>query len=207
MRSLEVYADPACPWSWLAVRWLTAVAPERELQLEFRSHSLWIRDGDRQLDGVPEFVRALAVAASKESLRVLRVFEALRAAGRAEAVESLYLAWGSRVFTPGPPQTPTTATLVAALADAGLDDSWLAAADDAGWDEAIRSSTNAATTPVIPTLIENGTVLFHGAVLAAPVTPAEGLALWDAIDALSDVPSFIALSPVRPPLPSFAAAV
>src|SRR5690242_14444523 len=101
MRSLEVYADPACPWSWLAVRWLTAVAPERELRLEFRSYSLWIRDGDRPLDGVPEFVRALAVAASKESLRVLRVFEALRAAGRAEAVESLYLAWGSRVFAPG----------------------------------------------------------------------------------------------------------
>ncbi|WP_327637102.1 DsbA family protein [Kribbella sp. NBC_00482] len=202
-RSLDLYADPACPWSWLAVRWLTAVAPERGLRLTFRSYSLWMRDGDRQLDEVPEFVRMIAVAASKQSLRLLRVFEALRAGDQEHAIERLYLAWGNRVFVPGPPQAPSNDTLEGAVATAGLEGSWLEAADDPRWDAAIEASNAALSgVPVVPTLIEGGRVVFHGAVLAAPVT--QGLELWDALDVLATEPSFVALTSPRPPFPSFA---
>lgn len=209
MKTLELYADPACPWSWLAVRWLTAVAPERELQLTFRSFSLWMRDGSDQAPGLPEFVRAVAVAASKESVRVMRVFEALRDGGRGDAIERLYLEWGSRVFVAGPPQAPTPAVLLEALAAADLDASWADAADDARWDAAIESSNAelaalTSGTPVMPTLVEGRQVLFAGAVLSAPVSAADGLEVWDALEILTSEPSFVGLSTAGLPMPSFA---
>lgn len=190
--TLDLYADPACPWSWLAVRWLTDVAPERGLRLTFRSYSLWMRDGDRALAGAPEFVRAIAVAASKQSLRVLRVFEALRGAGREDAIEALYLAWGAHVFVPGPPQAPTTAVLEDALAAAALAPSWLVAADDPRWDTAIETSNArlaelSRTAPVVPTLVDGSDVLFSGAVLSEPLTRLRGLELWDALTAVDPV--------------------
>lgn len=205
MKTLELYADPACPWSWLAVRWLTSVAPARDLRLTFRSYSLWMRDGADQAPGVPEFVRAIAVAASKESVRVLRVFEALRAAGQADAIERLYLEWGSRVFVPGPPQAPEAAVLEEALAAAGLDASWLSAADDPTWDAVIESSNAAlASAPVVPTVMEGGKALFRGAVVSAPLPVEDGLEIWDALEILTAEPSFVGLSPTELPMPAFA---
>ncbi|WP_433161107.1 mycothiol-dependent nitroreductase Rv2466c family protein [Kribbella sp. CA-247076] len=209
MRSLDLYVDPACPWTWLAVRWLTSIAPHRDLRLTFRSHSLWMRDGaTAQPPGMPEFVRAIAVATSKESTRVLRVFEALRDAGHAAAIERLYLEWGSRVFVPGPPQAPGPGVLDEALAAAGLERSWLAAADDPRWDAVIESSTAALSalvgTPVVPTLAAGPRVLFRGAVVSAPLPVDGGLEIWDALEILAAEPSFIGLSPASPPVPSFA---
>lgn len=205
MKSLDLYADPACPWSWLAVRWLTSVAPHRELRLTFRSYSLWMRDGDAQSPGMPEFIRAVAVATSKESVRVLRVFEALRAAGREAGIERLYLEWGSRVFVPGLPQAPGSAVLEEAVAAAGLEGSWLAAADDSRWDSAIESSTaELAASPVVPTLKDDERVLFRGAVLSAPLSLEAGLEIWDALEILTSEPSFVGLSPAALPIPAFA---
>jgi hypothetical protein len=144
--------------------------------LSLRSYSLWIRDGDQQALGVPEFIRAMAVASGKQSLRVLRVLEALRAADREDAIEPLYLEWGARAFVPGPPQAPTAAVLEEALAAAGLEGSWLSAAADPRWNQAIETSMArlgalsalAGGAPVVPTLTAGQQVLFRGAVLSAP---------------------------------------
>ncbi|MFG1817332.1 DsbA family protein [Kribbella sp. NPDC049174] len=205
MKSLDLYADSACPWSWLAVRWLTSVAPHRDVQLNFRSHSLWLSDGS----DVPEFIRAVAVATSKESVRVMRVFEALRDAGRTDAIERLYLEWGSRVFVPGPPEAPGPAVLEEALAAAGLDGSWLAAADDSRWDAAISDSSAALAalasgTPLVPTLSDGRRALFRGAVVSAPLSLDDGLEVWDALEILTAEPSFVGLSTTPLPIPAFA---
>jgi len=208
MKSLDLYADPACPWSWLAVRWLTSVAPHRDVQLTFRSYSLWMRDGSAQAPGVPEYIRAVAVATSKESVRVMRVFEALRDAGRSAAIERLYLAWSSRVFAPGPPQAPTTALLEEALAAAGLEPFWLSAADDSEWDAAIEYSNAALTAltggaPVVPTLADGRRALFRGALVSAPLSLEDGLEIWDALEILTAEPSFVGLSTTPLPMPTF----
>ncbi len=104
----------------------------------------------------------------------MRVFEALRDAGRSAAIERLYLAWGSRVFAPGPPQEPTTAPLEEALSAAGLEPFWLSAANDSEWDAAIENSNAAlsaltGSAPVVPTLADGGRALFRGAVVSAPL--------------------------------------
>ena len=197
-----LYADPACPWSWLAVRWLSSVTSARGFRVDLRPCSLWMRDGERQADGLPEFIRNVEVAASKQSLRVLRVFEALRDAGRKDAIWSLYLAWCERVFVPSPPKAPTSAVLEG---HRGRQPRALVAcaADDARWDVAIEASTRAASGS-IPILMDGQRTLIGGAILSAPVTPDRGLELWDALEILTSEPSFVALSPTPPSMPSFA---
>jgi hypothetical protein len=161
---------------------------------------------------LPGFIRATAVASGKQSLRVMRVFEALRAADPEDAIEPLYLEWGARVFVPGPPQAPTAAVLEEALAAAGLEESWLSAAADPRWNQAIETSMTrlgaltalAGGAPVVPTLTAGQQVLLRGAVLSAPVSPEDGLEIWDALEILTTEPSFVGFSPSRLPMPTFA---
>lgn len=205
----ELYVDPACPWSWLAVRWLAGVAGERELPLRFRSFSLWLRDGDQQVPGMPPMFRDLAVATSKQSLRLLRVFEALRAQGRASAIEPLYLAWGERVFQPGPPVAPAPTVVDELIAAAGLEQ-FQAAADDSHWDEAIEASMAelialAGPKPLVPTLVGGSArhVLFTGAIVSAPLSSAAGLKLWDAVSTTANEPAFVSITTDKHPMPAF----
>ncbi|TDC29128.1 hypothetical protein E1261_16690, partial [Kribbella albertanoniae] len=104
MKDLVLAAAPACPWSWLTVRWLTAVAPQRGLTLRLQPYSLWLRDGETQAAGLPDFIAAIALETSRQSLRVLRVCAALATESRYADIEHLYVEWASRVFVPGPPQ-------------------------------------------------------------------------------------------------------
>ncbi|MFC9695059.1 hypothetical protein ACFTSF_41310 [Kribbella sp. NPDC056951] len=211
MNNLVLAADPACPWSWLTVRWLTAVAPERGLTLRLQPYSLWLRNGETQSAGLPDFIAAIANETSQQSLRVMRVFMALAAEDRYADISRLYVEWASRVFTPGPPQAPTPAVLAESLTAAGLDASWLPHADSPSWDtpithqmdqlDALRPTTPGASVPV---LLQGDQILLQGAILAAPVTPEEGLALWDAFTLLTTSPTYIANSPTPPPFPAFA---
>ncbi|MFB6723910.1 hypothetical protein ACFCV3_27275 [Kribbella sp. NPDC056345] len=211
MKDLVLAADPACPWSWLTVRWLTAVAPHRGLTLRLQPYSLWLRDGETQAAGLPDFIATIAVETSRQSLRVLRICAALATEARYADIERLYVEWASRVFTPGPPQAPTPAVLAESLAAAGLDDTWLPHADSPSWDtpithqmdqlDALRPGNRGAA---VPTLLQGDQILLQGAILAAPVTPEEGLALWDAFALLTTSPTYVANSPTPPPFPAFA---
>ncbi len=205
----EVYVDPACPWSWLATRWLVGVAGERELTLRFRSFSLWMRDGEQQALQLPPMFRELAVASSKQSLRLMRVFEALRADGKAGAVEPLYLAWGERVFRPGPPIPPAPTVVDEVIAAAGLEE-FRGAADDVSRDEAIEASMASLTAlagpvPLVPTLVGGSPrqVLFTGAIVSAPVSSIAGLELWDAVGTTARQPAFVSITTDKHPMPAF----
>jgi hypothetical protein len=50
---VSVYADPACPWTWVTSQWPREVAPHRNLDLRWRSLSLWLRDTDQPAADVP----------------------------------------------------------------------------------------------------------------------------------------------------------
>jgi hypothetical protein len=167
---------------------------------------------------MPPMFRELAVAASKQSLRLLRVFEALRAQGRASAIEPLYLACGSRVFQPGPPTAPSPTLVEEVLAAAGLE-GFRTTADDLYWDGAIEASMAKLTAlagpePLVPTLVgatpapplacyAPRRIIFTGAIVSAPLSPAAGLELWDAVNTASKQPAFVAITTDNRPIPAF----
>jgi len=82
--SVEIFVDPSCPWAWIASRWITEVAPQRDLALTWRSYCLEIRDDYSAAPTVPEQFRDRAIAARAVSHRMLRIFEAVRATGEEE---------------------------------------------------------------------------------------------------------------------------
>jgi hypothetical protein len=209
---VSVYADPACPWTWITSQWLREVAPHRNLDLRWRSLSLWLRDGDQPPDGMPAQIRALAVAARIQSHRLLRVFEALRAASREDDVDRLYGLWGGRVFTPSWPPAPPRPDVIGEIVTAArLPAGWAASADDPAWDAAITASMTAAATacgpgPASPTIVlGNSPVGFAGPVFSPAPTGPAALRAWDAVSALLTEPGFVELRRPRiSPIPALA---
>jgi hypothetical protein len=106
---VSIYIDPSCPWTWITAAWLREVAPQRGLLLRWRSLGLLLRDGTELPPSMPEHIRALASAARIQSLRLLRVFEALRAQSREDNIGGLYQMWGERRLGWAGPGRPTRA--------------------------------------------------------------------------------------------------
>jgi predicted DsbA family dithiol-disulfide isomerase len=209
MTDVEMYVDPSCPWAWITGRWLKEVAPERGLSLSWPSYCLEIRDDYGVAATVPEHLRDAALRGHALSHRMLRIFEAARAARGEEAVDALYTEWGARFFASG---TARDDTLLSACAAAcGLDADVLTAADDEKWDAPIVEAMDIAyqfgghktqtPTIVVRTDPPHG---FKGPVMA-PAPTGEGAArLWDAIQVLSQEPGFFEITrpranPPRPP--------
>ena len=96
-----MYVDPSCPWAWITGRWLKEVAPERDLALTWPSYCLEIRDDYGVAPTIPEHLRDAALRGHALSHRMLRIFEAARAARGEEAVDAMYTEWGALFFTSG----------------------------------------------------------------------------------------------------------
>jgi hypothetical protein len=197
---VDFFVDPACLWSWLTSRWLVEVAPQRNLDIQWRTYSLLLRDGTQGLEDWKVMIRTA-------SHRAVRVMEAL---GRDDpaAVPRFYAALLPQVFAAVNAGRPPFAELDGALVAAGLTSRYATAADDAAFDEPIRQSMAeafaAAGGPVgTPTIVlhQDPPVGFLGPVVAALPTGADALALWDAVVALAAVPGVLEVSRPRPPRP------
>lgn len=173
---IDFWFHPGCPWTWVTSRWLLDVAPQRDLDIHWRSFSLTLLNGCAD---VPHRYRDRAEAAHD----VLRVVEAARSAGAPEAaIGAFYTGAGRELFNGTWPLD-----VAQALAGAGLDRSLAGAYSDAHWDQAIEASMAEASercgqTAASPT-IALGSVAgraFFGPVLShAPAGPAAA-DLWDA---------------------------
>jgi hypothetical protein len=200
---LGFFVDRACLWSWQTSRWLVQVAPQQDLDVQWRSYSPLLRDGTQ---GLKEWEVAIRTA----SHRAVRVMEALRRDDPA-AVPRFYQALLPRVLAAVNASGPPFAELDGALLAAGLAPSYAPAADDVAWDEPIRWSMAeafAAAGGVVgtPTLVlyQDPPVGFLGPVVAAPPSGADALRLWDAVVALAAVPGVLEVSRPRPPRPEIA---
>ena len=70
---VDFFVDPACLWSWLTSRWLVQVAPQRNLDLQWRPYSLLLRDGTQGLQDWEAAIRS----ASHRAVRVMAALAAV----------------------------------------------------------------------------------------------------------------------------------
>ena len=173
---MDFWFHPGCPWTWVTSRWLLEVAPQRDLDVHWRSFSLTLLNGCAD---VPRQYRERAEGAHD----VLRVVEAARHAGESQsAIGDLYTGAARELFQGAwPLHVPDT------LAAAGMDPSLAAAFSDPSWDRAIQASMEEAaelcgSTAASPTIaIESAPgKAFFGPVLAHKPEGQAAVELWDA---------------------------
>jgi hypothetical protein len=178
---VDFWFHPGCPWTWVTSRWLLEVAPQRDLDIHWRSFSLTLLNGCAD---VPRQYRDRAEGAHD----VLRVVEAAREAGEPQtAIGDFYTGSGRELFQGAwPLHVPNT------LAQAGMDPGLATAFSDPGWDRAIeRSMVEAAdlcgSTAASPTIaLENAPGrAFFGPVLSHKPEGQAALDLWDAFSTMA----------------------
>ena len=206
MTDVEFFVDPSCPWAWITGRWVKEVAPQRDLDVTWRSYCLEIRDDYGVAPQIPEERREQVIAAHAVSHRMLRIYEAVRAELGEAPIDALLDAWAPRFF--GPDRERTDAILGQCLDACGLDRAFLDAGDDEKWDAPIVESMDVAysfggektQTPTIAVYDESPHG-FKGPVMAPAPTGAAALELWDAIQVLSRHQGFFEITRPRANLP------
>jgi 2-hydroxychromene-2-carboxylate isomerase len=199
---VEVFVDPSCPWAWITTRWLEEVAPQRDLEVTWRSFCLEIRDDYGVAPTIPEDRRDMVIAAHALSHRMLRIFEAARASSGEDAVDALYRQWGREFFVK---ERAGDDELLRRCVDAcGLAPELVDASDDEKWDVPIVEAMDVAYEfgghkTQTPTIVVHDDPLhgFKGPVMAPAPTGEAALRMWDAIQVLSREPGFFEITRPR----------
>lgn len=201
MTAIDFYFDPGCPWTWITSRWVTEVAPKRELDVRWLIFSLKYKNRDAD---IPEQFRE----PMERQYRALRVIEAAREHHGDEVVGRLYTAIGARVHHDG---DGLLDGLADAVAEAGVDASVLDAAEDTRWDEIIERSTEAGQALVgddvgVPIIVVPGArSTYFGPMMSPAPTGEDALIVWDALVAMSRVDGVYELKRTRQVGPQFGA--
>ena len=190
---VEFWFDPACPFCWMTSRWLTAVAPERGLEVDWRPISLLFKN-----DAQPDSPYYEPISRTRD---LLRVVESARAAGGADKIGELYTVFGRHIHHEGTGDFD----VAEALSSVGLDPAHAAALTEPSWDDAIREAMadglslvgTDVGTPIIAVTGRHGRVGLFGPVITEMPNADDGLRLWDGFIAMVDTPGFFELKRTR----------
>lgn len=182
----------------MTARWVVdEVAPARDLDINWRSISLYVKN--KAGEDTPYF----------QTHRLLRVFEAVKAAEGGAAAHALYWEYGRRLHH----DRDREITPAAFLEAAGLDPKYAAAADDGDtWDPVISAEMDAGLaltgddvgTPIIAFDNADGDrVAYFGPVITRVPNRELSLDLWDGMVMMSRVPGFWELKRTRTERPDF----
>ncbi len=196
--TVDFYFDPACPWCWVTSRWLVEVAESRDVQINWRSFSLLLKnDGNDAYS--EDFTAHMA-----HTLEALEIMEAVRSEHGAGAVGEMYTQYGARIHHDRD-RFPDHAGV---LRTSGLSETWTKAIGDERWRTAVKSSMDDAIAVVgddigVPTLVFPKGIGYFGPVLSPAPTGEEALALFDRLVAMSETPGFFELKRGRDVRPQF----
>ena len=195
----DFWFDPACPWAWIASRWMKEVEQVRDVTTSFHVMTLAYLNSDK--DDLDEGYRDFLATAWGP----VRVCTAAAVRYGEKVLDRLYTELGTRFHDQG--RERSRETVVEALEAAGLPADLADAMESTEYDEQLKQSHHAGMdqvgfevgTPVIAVEV----VAFFAPVVTPIPRGEEAGALWDGVRLVAGVPGFYELKRSRTAEPSF----
>lgn len=197
-QKVDLWVDPACPWAWVASRWLLEAQKVRDIDVKFHVMSLAVLNEGREL---PE----MYVEFMKQAWRPVRVLIAAEQRHGNEVVEKLYSAMGSQFHLKG--EKDVDVLISESLKEAGLETDLADAQHSTDFDQALKKSHHQGMDPVgmdvgTPVIHFGDVAIFGPVVTPAPKGEAAGK-LFDGVSLVAGTPGFYELKRTRTVGPSF----
>lgn len=193
-KEIDFYFDPICPWCWNTSRWIKEVEKQRDLNIHWKSFSLYKKNEDNLDDLYREI--------SLKTHKMLRLIEAARSKYGDDIIDSLYTKLGILVHY----SKKTDEEDIRDILPDNLDKDYLISAmEDISWDKVILDSMqdafdivgNDVGTPIIVIKSKNKDLGYFGPVITQVPTGDKALSLWDSFIELCEYEHFYEIKRVR----------
>ncbi|MGH3368100.1 MAG: DsbA family protein [Nocardioidaceae bacterium] len=195
----DFWFDPACPWAWLASRWLLEVEQARDVRPHWHVMSLSYLNQDK--DDLSDSYRELL----SKAWGPVRVCVAAAEQHSDDVLGPLYTALGRRFHVEG--REKDRASVEEALVEAGLPVDLADAMESSEYDDALKKSHHAGMDQVglevgTPVISVQGVAFFGPVVTPTPRGEAAGR-LWDGVLLVASTDGFYELKRSRDRDPIF----